>query len=462
MKEYDVVVIGGGPGGYVAAIRGRQLGMKIALVEKNRLGGVCLNWGCIPTKSLLRNAEVIHLLGQGEEFGFSFDRQSLKISYAAAHKRSRRISDRLAGAVDHLMRKNEIDVYSGCGKIIGPTTVMVKPDGIKLNTKNIIVATGSRPQALQGVKFDGKKILDWNHALQLTRLPPKIVIVGAGAVGMEFAYLWRSYGVDITVVEMRPSVLPWADEDVSKELARNFKRQKIKLITGARVKAVKSSSKDVKLTVNCLGKNKELKAAKILVAAGIKPNSENLGLDEAGVIRNNGYLDIDDAMRTNVPHIFAIGDVTGKLPLAHVASAQGATAMEFIAGRKPRSLKYRNMPRCCYCHPEVASIGYTEKEAVAKGYELKVGRFLLSANGKAMGLGENKGFVKIIADKITDELLGIHLIGSQATELLGGLTGLVALEATTEELAHTVFPHPSLSEAIKEAAHATLGETLHL
>jgi dihydrolipoamide dehydrogenase len=462
MKAYDAVVIGGGPGGYVGAIRGSQLGLKVALIEREKLGGVCLNWGCIPTKSLLRNAEVVGLLKQGKTFGFSFDLDSLTIDYHVAQKRSRQVSERLANGVEVLIKKRGIDVYSGSGTVKSPSQVEIKPNGKVLSTKNVVIATGSRPFDLPGLDVDGQKILNWRHALELTSLPEDIVIVGAGAIGMEFAHLWNRFGVDVTVVELLPAILPWADPDVSTELMKRFERRGIRVMTGTRVEDFKTDAKGVTLGLSSKAKTQKLKGEKVLIATGIKPNSEDLGLEGLGVVTEKGFIQVDDSMRTSLSGVYAIGDVTGKLPLAHVASAQGVIAMEAIARRETAPLNYQNIPRCCYTDPEVACIGMTEHEAREKGYQIGVGTFPFLANGKALGLGDTNGFVKIIADKKYDEILGIHLVGPHVTEILGGVAGMTSLEATVEELARTTFPHPSLSEAVKEAAHSVLGEPIHL
>jgi dihydrolipoamide dehydrogenase len=462
MKAYDAVVIGGGPGGYVGAIRGSQLGLKVALIEREKLGGVCLNWGCIPTKSLLRNAEVVGLLKQGKTFGFSFDLDSLTIDYHVAQKRSRQVSERLANGVEVLIKKRGIDVYSGSGTVKSPSQVEIKPNGKVLSTKNVVIATGSRPFDLPGLDVDGQKILNWRHALELTSLPKDIVIVGAGAIGMEFAHLWNRFGVDVTVVELLPAILPWADPDVSTELMKRFERRGIRVMTGTRVEDFKTDAKGVTLGLSSKAKTQKLKGEKVLIATGIKPNSEDLGLEGLGVVTEKGFIQVDDSMRTSLSGVYAIGDVTGKLPLAHVASAQGVIAMEAIARRETAPLNYQNIPRCCYTDPEVACIGMTEHEAREKGYHIGVGTFPFLANGKALGLGDTNGFVKIIADKKYDEILGIHLVGPHVTEILGGVAGMTSLEATVEELARTTFPHPSLSEAVKEAAHSVLGGAIHL
>jgi dihydrolipoamide dehydrogenase len=458
MGNYDTIVIGGGPGGYVAAIKASQLGQKTAVIEKEHLGGICLNWGCIPTKSLLRNAEVINLLQEGKTFGFSFD--NLKVDYSAAQKRSRQVSQRLVKGVGFLMKKNNIDVIEGVGKLVGKNQVEV--NGQTHTAPAIIIATGSRARSIPGVTLDGDKLITYRQALELTQAPASLLVVGAGAIGMEFAHVFHSYGAEVTVVEMLPRVLPTEDEEISQELEKQFKRAGIKIKTGAKVEKVETTAGGVSLTVSQAGQTEILPAEKALIAIGVSPNSDNLGLEAAGVKTERGYIVINDQMQTNVPGIYAIGDVTGKLALAHVASAQGIVAAEAIAGHKPRALDYRKMPRCTYTHPEVASVGLTESQAREQGYEVQVGKFPFQANGKALGLADNDGFVKIVSEKKYNEILGVFMIGPHVTELLAGPTGLIGLESTLEELAHTVHPHPTLSEVVMEAAHVGLGQGLHL
>jgi dihydrolipoamide dehydrogenase len=460
METYDVVVIGGGPGGYVAAIRARQLGLKTALVEKEALGGVCLNWGCIPTKALLRNAEVIRTLGEGKAFGFSFDASTLKIDYSVAQQRSRQVSGRLVKGVGFLMKKNEVDVIEGTAVIRSATQVAVG-DRL-LNTRNIIVATGARPRSVPGVAIDGQTVISSREALEMTQLPASVIVIGAGAIGVEFASVWHSYGVDVTLVEMLPTVLPLEDADIGTELEKALKKQKINVRTGTRVEKISTAGGKVTLTVTKDGTTETLTADKALMSIGVAPNSENIGLEAVGVKTERGFIGVDERMRTNVPGIYAIGDVTGKLALAHVASAQGIVAAEAIAGKEVEPLNYAKMPRCVYCHPEVASVGLTEAQAIEQGYAVKTGQFPFRANGKALGLDDYEGFVKLVADKEYNELLGVHIIGPHVTELIAGPTGMLRLEATLEELARTVHPHPTLSEVIMEAAHVALGEAIHI
>ncbi len=458
MSNYDTIVIGSGPGGYVAAIRASQLGQKTAIVEKEHLGGICLNWGCIPTKALLRNAEVINLLKEGKTFGFSFD--NLKVDYSAAQQRSRQVSQRQAKGVAFLMKKNKIEVIDGFGKLKSQTEVEV--NGAIHTAKNIIIATGARARSIPGVEIDGQKLMTYHQALELTQVPASLIVVGAGAIGMEFAYVFHSYGADVTVVEMLPRVLPLEDEEVSQEVAKQFSRKGIKVKTGAKVEKVETDGTGVMLTVSQNGQTETLKAEKALISIGVAPNSENMGLESVGVKTERGFIQINDKMQTNVPNIYAIGDVTGKLALAHVASTQGIAAADVIAGHEVRPFNYANMPRCTFCYPEVASVGLTEAQAREKGYEVKVGKFPFQPNGKAVGLAENIGFIKIVAESKYNEVLGVHMVGPHVTELIAGPTGMIGLETTVEEIAHTVHPHPTLSEVVMEAAHVALGEAIHL
>jgi len=458
MSNYDTIVIGGGPGGYVAAIRASQLGQKTAVVEKEHLGGVCLNWGCIPTKSLLRNAEIANLLQAGKTFGFKFE--NLELDYSVAQKRSRKVSQRLVKGVGFLMKKNKIDVIDGFGKLKSNTKVEV--NGEIHSAKNIIIATGARARSIPGVKIDGDKLLTYHQALELTEVPQSIVVVGAGAIGMEFAHIFHSYGAEVTVVEMLPNVLPLEDEEVSKEVDKQFGRAGITVKTGTKVEKVETGKDGVTLIVSKGDKSETLKAEKALIAIGVAPNSEDMGLEEVGVKTEKGYIQINERMETSVPGIYALGDVTGKLALAHVASAQGLVAAEAIAGQETRVLTYHNMPRCTFTHPEVASVGLTEAQAEEQGYEVKTGKFPFQPNGKALGLDDNIGFVKIVAESKYNEVLGVHMVGPHVTELVAGPTGMIGLETTLEELAHTVHPHPTLSEVVMEAAHVTLGEAIHI
>ncbi|MDW8267699.1 MAG: dihydrolipoyl dehydrogenase [Anaerolineae bacterium] len=459
---YDVLVLGGGPGGYVAAIRAAQLGLKTALVEKEKLGGVCLNWGCIPSKSLIRNAEIVNLLGRGQEFGFQFD--NLRLDYSVAVRRSRQNADRLVKGIGFLMKKNAVTVLTGTGVLADPHTVVV--DGQAHTAAHIILATGARPALLPGLTADGERVLTYRQAIVQETLPRSLIIVGAGPIGMEFAYVYRAYGVEVTVVEMLPHVLPNEDDEVAEVVAKAFRKQGIRLFENTRTEQVEAGADGVRVTLKnqATGAVETISADQVLIAIGVRPNSDGIGLEAAGVRTDErGWVPVDAVMRTNVPHIFAIGDLTGKLALAHVASAQGIVAAETIAGVETMPIEdYGNMPRCTYCQPQVASLGLTEAQARARGYQIRVGKFPFQANGKALGLGEREGFVKIIADERYGEILGVHMVGPEVTELLPELSLARMMELTPAEIARNVHAHPTLSEVIMEAAHAALGHAIHI
>src|SRR5512135_263494 len=464
-ENFDVVVIGAGPAGYVAAIRAAQLKQKVAIVDKQWLGGVCLNVGCIPSKSLLRNADVAYTLRErGKDFGFSFD--NLKLDYAVAFKRSRQNSDRLTKGVGFLMRKNGVTVYMGEARLSGRDTVMVTDAEKKvteLKAKNIIVATGATAVVPAAWKPDGEKIVTYLEAILQQKLPKSVVIIGSGAIGVEFATIWRSYGVEVTIVEMLPRLVPLEDEEVSKDLKKEFEKRGIKCLVGNKVEAVETTDNGVNIKVSAAGKESTLEAEQALVAIGFRPNSKGFGLEEAGVrISERGFVEIDEKMQTNVPNIWAIGDVTGKLMLAHVGSAMGIIAAENIAGAETVTLDYEMLPRATYCQPQVASFGMTEAQARERGHSIKIGRFPFQANGKALGLGDYAGWIKIIVDEKYGEILGAHMIGPEVTELLPELTLAHLMELTPHEIARNVHAHPSLSEAIGEAAHAAEGQPIHI
>ncbi|MBC8449283.1 MAG: dihydrolipoyl dehydrogenase [Chloroflexi bacterium] len=463
-NTYDLIVVGAGPGGYVAGIRAAQLGLRTAVVEREEVGGVCLNWGCIPTKSLLRNAEVISLLERGKEFGFTFD--NLQVDFAVAIQRSRQVSQRLVKGIHGLLKKNKIDLVQGEGRLLAPGRVAVEPGGRVLESPNIILATGARARSIPGLEIDGERIITSRHALAREGCPESIIIVGAGAIGVEFAHLYHAYGAQVTLVEMLPGVLPLEDEEVSTTLARSLQRRKIGVRTSTRTEGATVTDDGVAVRVKNVdgGAEETLTAEVVLVAIGVRPNSENLGLEAAGVpVDRGGFVPVDGFMRSNVPGVYAIGDLTGKLLLAHVASAQGIVAAEHIAGHPTQPIEdYTFMPRCTYCHPQVASLGLTETQAKERGHEINVGRFPFMANGKALGLAEREGFVKIIGDAVSGEILGVHMIGPEVTELLPELSLARTLEATAEEIARTVHAHPTLSEAIMEAAHGVEGRPIHV
>lgn len=464
MSEYDVVVIGAGPGGYITAIRASQLGLKAAVVEKEFLGGICLNVGCIPSKSLLKNAELAHTLRErADEFGISFD--NLKLDFAAAVDRSRKVSKRLTQGVAFLMKKNKIDVYMGTAKLTAKDKVQVSDTDGKvqeLSAKNIVIATGSHAAMIPGVKVDGEKVVSFWEAILQTKRPESVVIIGAGAIGAEFATVWSAYGTQVTMVEMLPRILPVEDEETSAELTKAFKKRGINMMTSTKVLGVETTASGVKVKVSQDGQETTLEADQALVAIGFRPNTADLGLETAGVeLNERGFIKIDDRMATNVPGIYAIGDVTGKMLLAHVAMTMGVNCAEAIAGKEVQPLDYIMMPRATYCQPQVASFGYTEAQAKEKGYEIKVGRFNFQPNGKALGLGESTGWVKIISDAKYGEILGAHMIGADVSELLPELTLAHNMELTAEEIARNVHAHPTLSEVVMEAAHGVNGSPLH-
>jgi dihydrolipoamide dehydrogenase len=466
MSELDVIVIGAGPGGYVCAIRAAQLGLKVAIVDKQWLGGVCLNVGCIPSKALLKNADVARTLREGgKEFGFSFD--NLVLDFSAAVKRSRQVSERLVKGVAFLMKKNGIAVHMGTAKILAPGKVQVTAeDGAtqELTAKNIVVATGANVAVPGAWKVDGEKIVTYHEAILQEKLPQSAVVIGGGAIGVEFATVWSAYGAQVSIVEMLPRILPNEDEEVSAELTKQFGRRKLTVMAGTKVEALEATETGVKVTVSSEKKGQQvIEAEQALVAIGFRPNSRGLGLEEVGVtLSANGAIEIDDRMATNVPGIWAIGDVTAKLMLAHVGSAQGMVCAEAIAGEETPVLHYEMMPRATYCAPQVASFGLTEAQAKEAGHEVKVGKFLLQNNGKALGLGEGVGFVKLVTDAQYGELLGAHLIGPEVTELLPELTLAQMTEITAHEIARNVHAHPTLSETLMEAAHAAVGQAIHM
>ncbi|MBX7250345.1 MAG: dihydrolipoyl dehydrogenase [Candidatus Promineofilum sp.] len=460
--QYDVVVLGAGPGGYVAAIRAAQLGLRTAVVERQFMGGVCLNIGCIPTKALLKNAEVAHTLKhRAKEFGFSFD--NLSLDYNVAFKRSRQVSDRLVKGVGFLMRKHKIDVYDGAGTLTGPNTMAVKlNDGQEttLAAKNFIIATGARPRPFPGVEFDDQRVVSYVPAILAENAPKSVVIIGGGAIGVEFAYVWVNYGVEVTILEMMPHLLPNEEPEASETLEKAYKKLGIKFQTNAKVTGIERTDNGVRVNVEG---GKAIEAEQCMVAINFLPNTEGIGLETAGVqLTERKNIAIDGNMRTNVANIYAIGDVATDYRLAHVASAMGIVAAETIAGHPTVSLDFRMMPRCTYSQPQVASFGYTEKAAKEAGYEVKTGQFPFVANGKSLGLGEKEGFVKIISDAKYGEILGAHLVGPDVTELLPELTLAHNNELTAEEIARNVHAHPTLSEALMEAAHGVEGEAIHI
>jgi dihydrolipoamide dehydrogenase len=469
-ENFDVLVIGAGPAGYVAAIRLAQLGLKTAIVDKQWLGGVCLNIGCIPSKALLRNAEIAHILRErSKEFGFSFD--NLNLDYSAAVKRSRQVSDRLVKGIGFLMKKNDITVLLGTAKLTTGTSSLLRTicltdtegNNAEVTARNILLATGASALVPDAWKVDGEKVLTYREAILQDKLPRRVIIIGAGAIGMEFATVWNSYGVDVTIVEMLPHVLPLEDEETAAEVSKAFTKRGVKLMVGHKVEAVDVTATGVQVTVSEGSNSKVLDAEQVLVAIGFRPNSKGLGLEDTGVkMSQRGFIEIDEKMATNVPGVWAIGDVTGKLMLAHVGSAMGIVAAENIAGRVTEPLDYEGMPRATYCQPQVASFGLNEAQAKARGYTVKIGRFPFQANGKALGLGDYAGWVKLVVDEKIGKILGASLVGPEVTELLPELTLARMLELTPAEIARNIHAHPTLSEAIMEAAHSAEGSAIHL
>ncbi|MEJ6753955.1 MAG: dihydrolipoyl dehydrogenase [Flavobacteriales bacterium] len=461
--NYDVIVLGSGPGGYVTAIRASQLGLKTAVVEKESLGGVCLNWGCIPTKALLKSANVYEYINNAEDYGIKVS--SHKADFNAVVKRSRDVAEKMSGGVKFLMKKNKIDVIMGTGKIQpGKQIEVTDKDGEKAtySANHIVIATGARSRELPNLEQDKKQILGYRDAMVLPKMPKKMVVVGSGAIGVEFAYFYNAMGVDVTIVEYLPNIVPVEDIDVSKQLEKTFKKKGISIMTNSSVENVEKSSKGCKVKVKTAKGEEIIECDMVLSAVGIQPNIENIGLEETGVVVDGGKIVVNDFYETNIPGYYAIGDVVQGQSLAHVASAEGITCVEKIAGHHPEPIDYNNIPGCTYCSPEIASVGMTEKVAKEAGHELKIGKFPFSASGKASAAGHNDGFVKLIFDAKYGELLGAHMIGANVTEMIAEIVALRKLETTGQELIKTVHPHPTMSEAIMEAAAAAYGEVIHI
>jgi len=465
MDTFDVVVIGAGPGGYVAAIRAAQLGLSVAIIDKEWLGGVCLNIGCIPSKALLKNAEVAHLLRErGKDFGFSIE--NLQLDYAAAVKRSRQVSDRLTRGVGFLMKKHNITVVIGNARLKSAKIVEVAiPDGKarELSGENIIIATGAHPATIPGITIDGQKVVTYREAILQAHLPASVIIIGAGAIGLEFATVWSAFGSQVTLVEMMPAVAPMEDAEVSAELSKVFTKRGVKILVDTKVKSVETASTGVRVTVENTEGTLILEAEQALMATGFKPNTNGLGLEDVGVeLTERKYIKIDDALATNIPGIHAVGDVTGKFMLAHVASRQGVLCAEAIAGKPIEELNYVMVPRATFCQPQAASFGYTEAQAMELGKPIKVGKFPYQANGKALGLGDYAGFAKIIIDAESKQLLGAHLVGPEVSELLPELTLAQANGLSVDAIASNIHAHPTLNEALLEAAESALGQSIHI
>ncbi len=458
-EKYDVIVIGAGPGGYVAAIRASQLGLRAAVIEKEALGGVCLNWGCIPSKALLKNAEVLSYINNSEDFGISID--GVKADFSKAMARSRAVADKNNSGVAYLLRKNNVDHIEGSAIIKSPTVIQVDGNS-EYHADNIIVATGSSPRTIPGIEIDHENIVTSRDAIVAEKLPKSILIIGGGPIGVEFAYIYKAYGVDVTIVELFENIVPNEDEEVSKQLARSLSKIGIKIKTGCKVSSVKNNKASVRVSFEQNEVIEDSTFDKVLVAVGVVPNTQAIGLEENGIDMENGYIAVDDTMKTSIANIYAIGDITGKLPLAHVASAQANIAVESICGMDTVALDYSMIPRAIYCNPQVASLGLTEIQALEQGYDIKVGKFNAQANGKAGAMGESDGFVKLVFDAKYGEILGAHMIGPEVTELLGELSLTKLCEGTSMELGLAVHAHPTLSEMIKEAALDAQGKVLHM
>lgn len=463
MNKYDVIVLGSGPGGYVTAIRASQLGFKTAVVEKENLGGVCLNWGCIPTKALLKSAQVFEYLKHAEDYGITVDK--VDKDFDAVVKRSRNVADGMSKGVQFLMKKNKIDVIEGFGTLKSGKKLEVKDKDDKTtqySADHIIIATGARSRELPSLPQDGKKVIGYREALTLKEQPKKMVIVGSGAIGIEFAYFYNSMGTDVTVVEYLPNIVPVEDEEISKQLERSFKKMGVKIKTSAEVTKVDTSGKGVKATVKTSKGEEVIEADIVLSAVGIKSNIENIGLEEVGISTDRDKILVNDFYQTNIPGYYAIGDVTPGQALAHVASAEGILCVEKIAGQHVEALDYGNIPGCTYCSPEIASVGLTEKQAKEKGYDIKVGKFPFSASGKAKASGQSDGFVKVIFDAKYGEWLGCHMIGAGVTDMIAEAVVARKLETTAHEVLKAVHPHPTMSEAVMEAVAAAYGEVIHI
>ena len=467
---YDVIIIGSGPGGYVAAIRAAQLGLKTAVVEKSHLGGICLNWGCIPTKALLRSAEVYHYFEHASDYGLSAEK--IGFDMAAITKRSRGVSAQLNQGVGGLLKKNKVDVIWGSAEITAPGKLTVKASenppkgalgGGDYEAKNIIVATGARPRALPGIEPDKKQIWTYFEAMVPDSLPKSLLVMGSGAIGIEFASFYRTMGSEVTVVEVLPQILPVEDEEIAAHARKRFEKQGIKILTGAKVAKVVKSANSVTATIETAdGKTQEITAEKLISAVGVVGNIEGLGLEKLGVKTDRGCVVIDGIGKTNVPGLWAIGDVAGPPMLAHKAEHEGVIAVEAIAGLHPHLMDKAKIPGCTYCNPQIASVGLTEKKAKEAGYDVRVGKFPFIVNGKAIALGEPEGLVKTVFDKKTGQLLGAHLVGAEVTELIQGFVIAMNLETTEEELINAVFPHPTLSETMHESVLSAYGRAIHI
>ena len=465
-QKYDIAILGGGPGGYVAAIRAGQLGFKAVVIDKDKLGGICLNWGCIPTKSLLKNAEIYDTVkNHGKDFGITA--KELTFDFKKIIQRSREISDRITKSVEILVKKNKVDRIRGFGKFKSKNELSIFDENGKhiesITAKNIIIATGAQPKEVPSIPIDKKMIITSTEAMILSEQPKEMIIIGAGAIGIEFAYFYSVLGTKVTIIEMMDNILPVEDKEVSQALARTFKKRKIDILTGTTVEKAVVKGKKVEVTITVKGEKKKLTADIVLSSIGVTGNVDGFGLEELGVELYKNHIKVNkETYETNVPGIFAIGDVIGPPWLAHVASHEGIHCIESIKGIKNKPIDYNNIPGCTYCQPQVASVGYTEDKAKEEGYEIKVGKFPFMASGKAFAVGERDGFVKLIFDAKYGELLGAHIIGSEATELIAELVMARELEATGESILKTIHAHPTLSESIMEAAAQAYGEAIHI
>jgi dihydrolipoamide dehydrogenase len=461
-SQYDLIIIGSGPGGYVAAIRASQLGLKTAIVERESLGGICLNWGCIPTKALLKSAQVFQYINHAKDYGITVG--SAEADFGAVIKRSRDVANGMSKGVNFLMKKNKIDIIEGSAKVKPGKKVEVEKDGKKTEytATSIIIATGGRARQLPNVPIDGQKVIEYRKAMSLEKQPKSMLVIGSGAIGVEFAYVYASMGTKVTIVEFMSNVVPVEDEDISKELAKQYKKMGIEIYLNSSVEKVDTTGAGCVSTVKTPTGEIKIETDIVLSAAGVVANIENVGLEETGIKIEKGKIVTDDYYQTNVPGYYAIGDVTKGQALAHVASAEGIICVEKIAGLKVHALNYNNIPGCTYCTPEIASVGYTEKAAKEAGYEIKVGKFPFSASGKAKAAGTPEGFVKVIFDAKYGEWLGAHMIGTNVTEMIAEVVVARNLETTGHEIVKSVHPHPTMSEAIMEAAAAAYGEVIHL
>ena len=460
MADFDLVVIGAGPGGYVAAIRAAQLGLNTAIIERDAVGGVCLNWGCIPSKSLLRNAQVLNTVKNAKAFGIQYD--NLSIDFNSAIDRSRQVVSRLTTGVEYLLKKNSVELIKGTAVLEDSRTISIAESNRSLTTDNVIIATGARQRSLPSMPIDHETVITSKDALNLRNLPEKIVIIGAGATGVEFSHIYNSYGVEVVLIELMDRIVPNEDEEISAELQKSFNDKGIQSIIGASVESIETSMGQATVNIQSETDTSSINCDKVLVAVGVQANTDGIGLENTGVVTDKGFISVGPNMETNVTGIYAIGDVTGQMLLAHVASAQAVTAAEYIGGINPPQLDYGLMPKAIYCEPQIASFGLTETQAKEQGISIKIGKFPFAASGKAIALAETDGLIKLIVDDEIGEIIGAHMIGSEVTELLGELSMVRLLEGTSTELGWLVHPHPTISETLKEAALDTFGEAIHI